>query len=80
MNKRSCLIKNSNIRELYYINSKINSISQVKSNILNQINLGLNMQDITFYGDLMPLTVKLLEDKIELLVTSDSQCIISIAN
>ena len=80
LNKNSCIVKNLNIHELYFINSKINSISQVKSNILNQINLGLNIQDIVYYGDLSNLSTKLSKDKIKLQFNINNECIISTSN
>ena len=80
INKHSCIIKNSNLHELNFINSKINSISQVKSNTLNQINLGLNIQDIVFYGDLSNLSSKLLNEKIILKFNFNDECIIFTSN
>ena len=80
INKNSCIIKNSNLHELQFINSKINSISQVKSNILNQINLGSNIQDIVFYGDISNLSSKLLNEKIILQFNINNECIIFTSN
>ena len=73
-----CKIKSSNIKELYYINSIINSISQVKSNNLSEIKLNENINEIIFYGSLDNLFYKLLHNKINLYFNSENICFISI--
>lgn len=75
-----CSIENSNIQELYYINSKINSISQVKTNIVNQINLGANINNISFYGELSNFSKKLLNSKINLSIDLNQNCILFTIN
>lgn len=79
-NNLSCILKNSNLHELHFINSKINSISQVKSNILNQISLGSNIQDIIYYGNFSNLSSKLLNEKIKVEINYKGECIISTTN
>ena len=76
INNKLCSIKNSNIQELHYINSIINSISQVKNNIVSQINLGLNINNIIFYGELNNFSNKLLNSRIKLTIDSDKKCIL----
>ena len=78
LNQRFCLIKSSNIYELQYINSKINLISQVKLNIINQISLGSNTHKIVFYGSVENLLLKLLNENINMEIISNSECIISV--
>ena len=80
INNVKCFIKNSNIHELNFINSKINSISQVKSNKLNQINLGLNINEIIFYGNIKNLISKLSYERIALQINSDMDCLIQVSN
>ena len=80
INNIKCFVQNSNIHELKFINSKINSISQIKSNILNQINLGLNINDIKFYGDIRNLISKLSYEKITLKIQSNNDCLIHVSN
>ena len=78
VNNLACYIKNANIFELYFINSKINLISQVKSNNIKSISYGRNYQNITFYGDLNILTTKLYNENIELEMNSNNKCIIKL--
>ena len=78
INKLSCILKNSNIHELHKINNKINSISQIKSNIVKNINFGLNVHQIHFYGDLQILSNKLKNIDIDLVIDTDKKCIIYI--
>ena len=80
INKYSCFIENSNLHELHFINSKINSISQVKSNILNQIKLGLNINEIIFYGNIKNLISKLSYERITLQINSEMDCLIHVSN
>lgn len=80
INNIKCFIKNSNIHELNFMNSKINLISQVKSNILNQIKLGLNINEIIFYGDIINLISKLSYEKITLQINSNNECLIYVSN
>ena len=80
INKKKCYVKNSNIHELYFIKSKILSISQVDSLILNNINLGLNAYDLLFYGGYLNLYSKLLEFKIKIESKENKDCLISILN
>ena len=80
INKKKCYIKNANVYELNYINNLINSISQVKSNELISINLGLNLNEIIFYGDFLILSDKLLNNKIQIKIEKTNECIISSIN
>jgi hypothetical protein len=57
INKSLCLIKSSNINDLKYINSKINSISQIKSNVIKSINYGNNLNNIVFFGNIYYLCI-----------------------
>ena len=79
-NNLSCILKNSNLHELKFMNNKINSISQVKSNKLKQISLNANIQDIVYYGDLTNLSSKLIYEKIKIEFNNKSECIISTTN
>ena len=74
---KSCLIKNSNLYEVTFINSKLNIISQVKSNSLKQISLGYNINEIMFFGKLSNLILKLSKYNIYLTVDDKKNCIIS---
>ena len=78
VNNLSCYIKNSNIFELYFINSRINLISQVKSNNIKSISYGSNYQNISFYGALNLLSTKLYNENIELVINSNNKCIIKL--
>ena len=78
VNNLPCYIKNANIFELYFINSKINLISQVKSNNIKSISYGRNYQNITFYGALNILATKLYNENIELEMNSNNKCIIKL--
>ena len=73
-----CYIKNSNIFELYFINSIINSISQVKSNIIQSVAYGNNLQNIIFYGEKDIFITKLFNENIELNFNSNNECIIKL--
>ena len=78
--KKNCYIKNANIYELHYINNTIDSISQVKSNKLMKINLGLNLNELVYYGDFSILSDKLFKDKIKIKIENTNECIISSMN
>ena len=78
--KKKCHIKNANIHELNYINNLINSISQVKSNELIKINLGLNLNELIYYGDFSILSDKLFINKIQIEIVKTNECIISSIN
>ena len=78
INKQSCLIKNSNIHELYFIISKIKSISQIKSFNLLKIDLGMNLYDIIYYGDKLNFYSKLTNKSIKNNIDSKKQCILSL--
>tara|TARA_Y100000590_G_scaffold463067_1_gene628841 strand:- start:963 stop:2006 length:1044 start_codon:yes stop_codon:yes gene_type:complete len=80
INKILCLINSSNIYEIKKINSKINSISQIKSNILNRIQYGKNYNELIFYGSLKNLSTKLLIDNINIIINKNNKCIIDIIN
>ena len=77
-NKQSCFIKNSNIHELYFIISKIKSISQIKSFNLLKINLGMNLYDIIYYGDTSNFFSKLDNKRIKNYFDSKKDCILSL--
>ena len=77
ISKKTCHIKNANIYELNHINDLINSISQVKSNELIKINLGLNLNEIVYFGDFSILYDKLYKDKIQIKIENNNKCIIS---
>ena len=78
INKQSCFIKNSNIHELYFIISKIKSISQIKSFNLLKINLGMNLYDIIYYGDTSNFFSKLDNKRIKNYFDSKKECILSL--
>ena len=80
VNKRICTINNSNIHELKFIISKINQISQIKSLKLLSIDLGQNLYELIFYGDLMNLSLKLIKDNILDQFLSKNECILSLKN
>ena len=80
INQYSCFVKNSNIKELHYIYSKIDILSQVKSISLSKIILGSNLYDISFYGNLSNLSMKLNINKIRIAINSNDECNISIIN
>ena len=80
INKKNCLIKNANVYELNYINNLINSISQVKSNELIRINIGLNLNELVYYGDFSILSDKLFKNKIQIKIEKNGECIISSTN
>ena len=75
--EKICYIKNSNLNELVFIKSSINSLSQVKSSKLLSISLGLNSYKLIFYGNLNNFVNKLLNFKIYLYNDKNNQCIIS---
>jgi len=78
INTEFCKIKSSNIKEVHYINSIINSNSQIKSNKLAEIALNKNINEIVFFGNLSNLFSKLSNKKINLSFNSNKMCIISI--
>ena len=78
INKQSCFIKNSNIHELYFIITKIKSISQIKSFNLLKIDLGMNLYDIIYYGDKLNFSSKLTNKSIKNQIDSKKQCILSL--
>ncbi len=79
-NVNLCYIKNLNIYKLHDIKSKVNSISQVKSIQLKKINLGQNLYDINYYGDLYNLISKLSYLSINMYINSKQECIIEMKN
>ena len=76
INSYSCLINSSNMNDIMMINLKINSISQIKSNILERIDYGKNLNNLIFYGNLNNLSKKLLNDNI-ILNVNNNECQIS---
>ena len=78
INKTSCIIKNSNIHELYFIISKINSISQMKSLNLLNISLDSNKYEINYYGDPEIFFLQLKKNKIYLTKNNNIQCELSL--
>jgi len=79
-NKKNCSIKNFNIHELYFILSKINSLSQIETINLSKIFLNFNSYDFVFYGDFVNLTSKLNKHKIQVINDVNNKCIISVIN
>jgi len=79
-NKKNCSIKNFNIHELYFILSKINSLSQIETINLSKIFLNFNSYDFVFYGDFVNLTSKLNKHKIQVINDYNNKCIISAIN
>ena len=80
LNTILCHIINSNIYELKEINFRISSNSQLKSNILKKIDLGSNLNEISFYGDFNNLYLKLFKENISINIDNDNQCKINIIN
>ena len=80
INKETCIIKNSNIHELYFIISKIEKISQIKSIRLININLGKNIYEIIYYGDFPTLSIKLKKNKILNEIDSKNNCSLFLTN
>ena len=80
INMDLCVIRNSNIHELYFLKSKILALTQVKSFDLMQINNGLNMYKLVFYGKYSILSNKLKKDRINFEINKDQECIISNLN
>ena len=80
INRIACSIKNSNIYELYYINEIINSITQLKSNKLQTIKYGLNVNEIIFYGNFNNFSFKLSKYLINMTYDKDNECIIYVRN
>ncbi len=75
-----CTINSSNMYEIMMINSKINSISQVKSNILQRIDYGQNLNNLMIYGNFDNLSKKLLNYNININVNTPNECEISKLN
>ena len=80
LNKYSCKIYSSNMNELNFINSSINSISQIKNNSVSKIKLGQNTNNIVFFGDIFFFKYKLKEYKIKIDINIDNECSIGMAN
>ncbi len=76
INSYLCLINSSNMNDIMKINLKINSVSQIKSNILERIDYGKNLNNLIFYGSLNNLSKKLLNDNI-ILNVNNNECQIS---
>ena len=77
VNDLTCYIKSQNIHELQFINSKINSFSQTKSNRLINIKYGMNLNKINFFDDKKNLILKLSSYNINLIEKLDNHCYIS---
>ena len=80
INQMMCEIKSINIEELYLINSKINSLSQVKSNVIKRIEFQKNYNKITFYGNYKMLFYSLIQNNIDIKINTTDQCIIKLAS
>jgi len=78
INKYSCFVESESIEELYLINSKINSLSQTKSNIIKKIQFQNNQQIITFYGDLKIFIFSLLRNNILITINNFDECVIKL--
>ena len=52
----------------------------MKSNKLIKINLGLNLNELVYYGDFSILSDKLYKDKIKIEIENNTKCIISTIN
>jgi len=80
INQLMCEIQNENIEELYLINLKINSLSQIKSNIVNKIKFQKNNNKITFYGNYKMLFYGLNQNNLDIKINKSDQCIIKLAS
>ena len=80
INQILCEIQNENIEELYLINSKINSLSQIKSNTVNKIKFQKNNNIITFYGNYKMLFYGLNQNNLDIIINKFDQCIIKLAS
>ena len=80
LNKYLCNIYSSNMNELNFINSSINSISQIKNNSVSQIKFGKNINNIVFFGDLFFLKYKLKKYKIKIDINVNNKCSIRMMN
>ena len=78
INHLNCEIYNSNIEELYLINSKINLVSQVRSNIIKKIQFKQNYQAISFYGSFDILLFSFLLNDIDIKINDSNECIIKL--
>ena len=80
INQIMCEIQNENIEELYLINLKINSLSQIKSNTVNKIKFQKNNNKITFYGNYKMLFYGLSQNNLDIKINKSDQCIIKLAS
>ena len=80
INKYLCTIYTSNMNELNFINSSINSISQIKYNSVSKIKFGQNINNIIFFGDVYFLKYKLKKFKIKIDTNSMNECSIRMMN
>ena len=80
LNRSFCSIRNDNIFELYFIKSKIESLSQIKSILLENIKLGKNFYLIDFYGSLTNFNIKLSKLDINYKIMDNNECVISVKN
>ena len=80
INQIMCEIQNKNIEELYLINSKINSLSQIKSNSINKIKFQKNYNEITFYGNYKMLLYSLSQNNIDIIINKSDQCLIKLSS
>ena len=78
INELVCRINTPNIEILKIINLKINSISQVKSNIVNMIKYNSNLQKITFFGNPKVLFLSLLKNNIDIKINNNNKCFIKL--
>ena len=80
INQIMCEIQNENIEELYLINLKINSLSQIKSNTVNKIKFQKNNNKITFYGNYKMLFYGLSQNNLNIKINKSDQCIIKLSS
>jgi len=80
INQIMCEIHNSNIEELYLINSKINSLSQIKSNTISKIQFQKNYNKIKFYGSFKILFQSLIQNNLDIKINNFDQCIIKLSS
>ena len=76
INRQICRIKNDNIHELYFIISKLNSISQIKSLQLVSIDYGKYLYELIYYGDTSILSLNLSNNKILNNNLSNNKCLL----
>ena len=76
LNNILCSVSTSSISEMQYINSTLHSFSQMKSINLKSIKFGLNTIDLSFYGNILNLQLKLLNKNINLNFNSQNECLI----